>query len=233
VKRFYEVASVAGRPQGHAILLDGREVKTPAKRPLLVPTEALAQAIAEEWAAQGEKVVPASMRLTTIACTVIDRLPERRNAAVGQIAAFAETDFVCYWASEPEELVRRQQAAWQPLLDWATERFDAPLRHTSGVMPLAQPTEAVTALRRAVEALDPWRLAALHGATTVSGSLVIGLALVHGRLDADAAWRAARVDHDFQEERWGRDDLAAAATANAHADLAAAARLLELLDSSP
>ncbi|MBM3505152.1 MAG: ATPase [Alphaproteobacteria bacterium] len=229
MKRFYTAAAAGPIAGGHTVFLDGKPVKTPARNALCLPTEALAGAIAAEWAAQGDTIEPRKMRLMGMACTVLDRIPERRGAAIDQVLAFAETDLLCYRATDPAELVTRQAQAWQPLLDWAAERFDAVLRTTSGVMPLVQPREAIQALRRAVEAVDDWRLSALLAATSGTGSLVVGLALVHGRLDAAGAWRVARIDSDFQEERWGRDELSAESAQHARADLDAAEAWLRLL----
>jgi chaperone required for assembly of F1-ATPase len=171
----------------------------------VVPTAALAEAVAEEWRGQGAKVDPHAMPLMRLAATAIDIGGPERTAVVAQVAGYAATDLVCYRAEHPPELIERQVAAWQPLVDWAMAALDARLVVTQGVVPVAQPEAAIGALRRAVDAYDPWRLAALGSATTASGSLVIALALMAGRLDAEAAWAASQVDETFEIERWGED----------------------------
>lgn len=211
------------------MLLDGRSVRTPAKAPLIVPTLPLADAIAAEWQAQGAKIDPSSMPLLQFANTAIDRVSPDMGARCDEIAAYAETDLICHWASEPAELVDRQRRHWQPLLDWLALALDAPLRPVTGVIPLSQPVGSLAALRAAVAALDAFRLTGLSVLTSITGSLAIGLAVLRGRLEPDAAWAASRVDEDYQIERWGENPEAAAHQAALREEMAAAVRYLDLL----
>jgi chaperone required for assembly of F1-ATPase len=229
VKRFYRDAGVTETPDGFGVALDGKPVSTPAKRPLTVPTHALAEAIAEEWRAQGETVDPRSLPLTRLASIALDLVAPRREAVVAEIAKYARTDLVCYRAEQPPELAQRQRAAWQPLIDWATLRFDAPLAATASILPVAQPAASLKALETAVAAYDTHRLAALHLATAASGSLVVALALVEGRTDAEAAFAAAELDESYEIERWGEDAEQAKRRAGLKEDIALAARFVSLL----
>jgi chaperone required for assembly of F1-ATPase len=231
LKRFYADVTTGPDPGGHAVLLDQRPVRTPARRVLAVPTEPLAAAVAEEWRGQGETVDADSMRLTRLATTVVDLMPARRADAVAEAAGYAGTDLLCYRAVGPASLVARQGAAWQPWLDWAERQHDARLVPASGVMPVAQPEQAVRSLRAAVERLDDWRLVGLHAATTLTGSLLLGLAVERGALGADAAFEAALLDELFEVEQWGEDEEQARRHARIRADLAAAERFLRLLPS--
>ena len=228
MKRVYGAAGVAPAEGGHAVVLDGRPASTPARRPLVLPNAALAEAVAAEWMAQGETVEPATMPLTRLAATAIDRATGGRGRVVDEIAAYAEADLLCHRAVAPAELAARQAAGWQPLLDWLAERHGAKLAVTNGVIAADQSEAAVAALKRVVGAFDDAALAGLHALTAVSGSLVIALALSGGRIDAEAAWRLGRIDEDFQGERWGVDAEAAERGESLRADLHAAARFLRL-----
>jgi chaperone required for assembly of F1-ATPase len=228
-KRFYSEVAVGTAGGGFEVRLDGRGVRTPQKAALILPNRALAEAVREEWAGQGEHVRPATMPLTSLACTAVDRVAPRRAEAAGEIVGYAGTDLLCYRAEHPAALVARQAAVWQPLLDWAALVLDAPLKVTSGILPADQTVEAVAALRSAVETLDDLRLAALGSATRTSGSLVIGLALSRGRVSADAAFDAAELDATFQIEKWGEDLEATRRRTAVRDDLTAARRLLDLL----
>jgi chaperone required for assembly of F1-ATPase len=231
VKRFYRAAGVEEEDGRYRIVLDGRPARTPAKRPLALPARAAAEAIAAEWQAQGEEFEPAALRLTRLANTAIDRVAVNRPAVVGEVARFAATDLVCYRAGEPRELVRRQAEAWQPLVEWAGERHGAHLCITEGVIPAAQSNAALAALTRAVESYDDFALTALHAATAAAGSLVIGLALGEGRIDAETAFAAACLDETFQAEQWGVDAEAEERRAALKAAIESAARFLALLRS--
>jgi chaperone required for assembly of F1-ATPase len=231
MRRVYKEARPGSAEGRHGVLLDGKPLRTPAGTPVSLPSAALAAAVAEEWQGQGERIVAEAMPLTRLACTVLDRVDKERASLVAAIAGYAETDLVCYRADQPASLVERQQLLWQPLVDWATLRFDAPLAVVAGVMHRPQPPGAVAALAAAVAVIDdPWRLLALYEATQLTGSLVIGLALLEGRLDAEDAWRAAHVEEDYQIERWGEDSEAARRRAGLRADLDAVMRFLALLD---
>jgi chaperone required for assembly of F1-ATPase len=229
MRRFYKQAASAEAEGGFGVVLDGKPILTPARAALVLPSRALAEAIAAEWAAQGDVIRPSSMHLMQLAATSLDKVAPNRAFVIDQVAAFAETDLLCYRAEGPAELVARQRALWQPLLDWALVAFDAPLLVTSGVAPVVQPPEAIGALRTAIMAQDDWRLTALHVSTALLGSVVLGLALVHGRLDADAAFEAAEVDATYQIERWGEDHEGTARRAALRQEIGGAARFIALL----
>jgi len=220
---------VAEADGAFAIVLDGRPVRTPAKAPLAVPSRALAEAIACEWQAQGERVDPDSMPLTRIASIAIDLVAPRRDSVIAEIAKYAGTDLVCYRAERPPELVARQHATWQPLVDWTRERYGAALAVTAGIVPTDQPEPALRALVDAVAAHDSMKLAALHLAIALCGSVVVALALAAGRLDAESAFAAAELDQTFEIERWGEDEEQTRRRADLRAEIAAAARFLALL----
>ena len=232
-KRFYETAEAVAAASGHGIALDGKPVRTPAGRPLAVPGAALASAIAEEWAAQGETIDRETMPLTRLVCTALDLVPERRAEIVAEVAAYAETDLVCYRTDEPPALARRQAAAWQPLVAWTAERYDAHLAVTSSITPIDQAPEALEALQDAVAGEDDFTLAGLSLATRSFGSLVIALAMRNSRLDAGAAADASLVDERYQLERWGADAELAARCAGVARDAGVAERLFRLLAARP
>ncbi|HEX8444494.1 MAG TPA: ATP12 family protein [Allosphingosinicella sp.] len=205
MKRFYREATAARTESGWEIRLDDRPVKTPARRPLRLPTAALAEAVADEWRAQGDKVDPRSMPLTGLANAAIDRIAPDPQAFARGLASYGESDLLCYRADGPEPLVRRQGGAWDPLLAWARNRFDIDFEVTTGVIHCPQPERTVEQLARAVSARDPFRLAALSPIVTISGSLIIALALDEQAVDLDTAWLAATVDEAWQAEQWGED----------------------------
>lgn len=205
MKRFYREVSVAPGEHGHRILLDGRPMRTPAKQPFAAPTAALGEAIAAEWREQEEEIRPDDMPLTRLASTAIDRMPAQRQAAIDEVVAYADTDLVCYRAAEPFELVQRQQHTWQPMLDWVSGTYGVRLTVTTSLLPVVQPAAVRARLRDAIEDLSDWPLVGVHTATTALGSVVLGLGLLHGRLDADAALAASLLDELFEIERWGSD----------------------------
>lgn len=229
MNRVYDKVKSRAAEGGYGIALDGRPVRTPARRDLIVPSAALAAAIAAEWDAQRNEIRPATMPLTRLAATAIDRTAHQRDKTIAEIANYAETDLVCYRADHPPALAARQQAIWQPLVDWATLRFDASLAVTTGVIPTQQSTASLKAFAAAVAAHDDFRLTALHTLTAACGSLVIALAVIEGRVDAGAAFAASQLDESFQIELWGEDAEATARREALAADIAAAARFLELL----
>lgn len=233
MKRRYRSVGAAPQPDGSvAIELDGKAMATPGRRPFQVPSSALGEAIAEEWRAQGDEVRPDAMPLTQIAATAIDRVRAYRPGLVDAVAAYGATDMLCYRADGPVELVERQRLLWQPLLDWAARTLDAPLRVTSGIVPIDQPADALAALRRAVEAEDDFALAALSCATAALGSLVTALALARGEIDVARAFDVAELDASFQIERWGEDPEAVRRRRTLRQDLESAARFRSLLYSS-
>lgn len=228
MKRFYkDVALIVGEG-GHEIQLDGRPVRTPARAPLTLPTVALAQAIADEWKAQGDSVDPRSMPFTGLANGVIDQIiPNHQSFAAG-IARYGESDLLCYRAEGPHELVEREAAAWDPLLEWAQHRYDVAFRVTHGIIPVEQPAETLERLSMAVAAFDPFLLAGLSTLVTLSGSLVCGLAIVEGHQDGDAIWTASVIDEVWEVEQWGEDAEAAARSARRRAEFLMAQRFCEL-----
>ena len=228
-KRFYKEAKAAPLDDGFTVLLDGRAVKTPAKSSLKVPTLALAEAMAGEWEGQGEKIDPRTMWLTKLANTAIDRVAPRRDEVIADIMAFAGTDLICYRADNPAELARRHIAYWQPLVDWAADTFGARLRVTEGLTHIAQDEDALAALRSALTGIGSFSLAALHNATTLTGSAIIGLALLKGRLDVGQAFDASHVDEAWQAELCGEDEDEALRLATRREELADTARFFALL----
>jgi chaperone required for assembly of F1-ATPase len=229
VKRVYHKVEVCPVGDGYGIALDNKPVRTPAKRELVVPTKALAAAIAQEWDAQRPDIRPHTMALTRLATTAIDRVSVQRDQVVSEIAGYGGTDLVCYRADHPPDLAARQHASWQPLIDWTTLRYDAALSVTVGVIPTPQSPASLKALAKAVAAQDDFRLTALHALTTASGSLVIGLAVLEGQIDADTASDASQLDETYQIELWGEEAEAAERRHALAADIAAAARFLALL----
>ena len=229
MKRFYKQARVKGAAGGHGVELDGRLVKTLGKRDLVVPSPALAAAMAGEWEAQQGEIRRETMPLTRLAGVTLDRGSIEREAVVQKAAGYAGTDLVCYRATRPPALVARQDAVWQPLIDWATERYDAPLVVTNGVIPASQPAASLAALAAVVAAHGDFALTALHAATTACGSLVIALALMEGRLDADQAFAASQLDESYQIEAWGEDGEQAKRRAALASEIEAAAQFISLL----
>ncbi|CAK0751852.1 ATP synthase mitochondrial F1 complex assembly factor 2 [Azospirillaceae bacterium] len=229
MKRFYKLVTVDASDSSLRILLDGKPIRTPAKSVLSPPTTALANAIAEEWRAQEQSVIPDSMPLTQFTNAAIDMVSTRRAEIVESVAAYAGSELLCYRAESPSELIERQRRHWQPLLDWAALRFDALMTVYSGVMPHPQPPEALRSLRAAVEALDVWRLTALHVMVGACGSLVVGLALLEGRISPDEAFAFSELDESYQIEFWGEDLEATKRRTRLRRDLTAVRRFVDLL----
>lgn len=230
-KRFYKSAEVGERESGFAVLLDGRPIRTPGKRELVVPARDLAAAIAAEWEAQDQLIDPGTMPLTRLVNSALDAVGERRREVADDVAAFAGSDLLCYRAEAPDGLVRRQAEAWNPVLAWARRELGAEFVLRAGLMPIAQPPEALEAVRRTLSDADPLALAALHVLTTLSGSALLAIAHWKGELSADEAWRAATVDETWQREQWGRDAEAEAHAALRRAEFDAASRCLLSLRS--
>lgn len=229
-KRFYKLASVSDVAP-FQILLDGRPVKTPKKRPLAVPTRALAEAIAEEWQAQQEFVDPSRMPLTRFANTAIDAVSETQDAVAADIVAYAGSDLVCYRAETPDELVVRQARAWNPIVAWADEALSATFKAVPGVVHVPQSPEALAAVAEALKPHDAFRLTGLHVLTTLMGSALLALALAAGAITPDGAWADAHVDEDYQISLWGEDAEAVARRRGRRAEFDAAYRWLTLLSS--
>ncbi|MBB5684365.1 ATP12 family chaperone protein [Sphingobium boeckii] len=226
MKRFYKDA--AATPD-RGVALDGRPVRTPGKALLAVPTDALADAIAAEWHAQGEDIDPRSMHLTGLANAAIDRVAGDPATFAAGLSAYGESDLLCYRAESPQALVSRQSAAWDPLLNWAAERFDVAFAVISGVMHAHQPAATVARLAAVTAARDSFALAGLFPLVTISGSLIAALAISEEAFDADAVWDAVTVDERWQAENWGVDALEAKTQALRRRDFMAATRFLELL----
>jgi chaperone required for assembly of F1-ATPase len=205
MKRFYKEVAARADANGHAILLDGRPVRTPAKAALEVPTPQLAEAIVGEWEAQGDTIDPRSMPLTGLANAAIDRVAPELDAFVRGLAAYGESDLLCYRADTPGGLVARQAEHWDPLLAWSRRRFDVDFEVVHGIMHRDQPATTIDRLRKAVEARDAFALAGLSPLITIPGSLIIALALAEGEIDVDTAWAATTVDEAWQIEQWGED----------------------------
>ncbi len=229
MKRFYKQAAAAAQDEMFSILLDGRPVRTPGKGLLHLPTQGLADAVAAEWSAQAETIEPATMPLTQLASTAIDRILPQKQAVAAEVARYAETDLVCYRAVAPESLALRQQAAWGPLLDWLASEYSARLVVTEGIQPVQQPPDAIAAIRKGVSAFGHFRLAGLSSATSVMGSVVIGLALTAGRIPSQDAADAAFIDETYQMEQWGNDPEELERLARLRSDLRAVQRFLALL----
>ena len=214
---------------GWQVTLDGKPIRTPGKLPLVLPTEALARAIAAEWDAQTDRIDPGAMPLTRAANSAIEKVAPQFAAVADMLAEYGGTDLLSYRADHPEVLAARQAAEWDPLIDWAAVALKAPLRITEGVIPVPQDPAALARLRDRLDRLTPWQLTALHDLVTLPGSLILGLAVLEGRIDAATAHRLARLDEDYQAEQWGRDDEAEAAAAARLDAMRVAERLLALL----
>jgi chaperone required for assembly of F1-ATPase len=227
-RRFYTAVDVDEEPDGCRILLDGKPVRTPARRTLAAPTRALARAIAAEWEAQDTHIEPARMPLTRLANSIIDGVADQARPVAAEIEKYLASDLLFYRAGEPQGLVERQARHWDPLLAWAREQLAARFVLAQGVVHVAQPAEALAAARAAIPA-DAWRLGALASITTLTGSGLLALALLRGAVSVDDAWAAAHVDEDWNMEFWGRDELALARRAFRFAEFAAAASVLQLL----
>lgn len=228
MKRFWKDVTVVTEDGGHGIRLDGRPVRTPGRLPLVVPSRTLAEAIAEEWRAVEGEIAPAEMRLTGLANAAIERIAPDPAPHVAGIAAYGESDLTCYRAESPEPLVTREAAAWDPLLAWATTRYDVHFEIAAGVIHRPQPAATVTRLGEAVAARDAFELAALAAIVPITGTLVGALALAEGAISADTLWTAATVDEAWQAEMWGEDAEGARALAAKRVDYEAAAQFLGL-----
>jgi chaperone required for assembly of F1-ATPase len=229
VKRFYKDVTTAPDENGFTVFLDGRPVRTPARNLMRLPSHALARQVAEEWSAQGDELAPADMRLTRFATTAIDLMPSRRGDAVAEIAGYAATDLLCYRAPDPAELAVRQEATWQPWLDWLERAFGSRLVVTRTIDPIPQPEESLASIGRAIEALDDWRLVGVHAAATVLGSVVLALAMERGELGPEEAFKTALLDELYEIERWGEEQEQLRRHARLKADLVGTDRFLRAL----
>ena len=230
MRRFYATADALASDDGWTVTLDGKPVRTPGRAALDLPNAALAAAVTAEWAAQGDTLKPETMPLTGFAYAAIDRVAPDRAAFAAGLAAFAETELLCYRADGPTALVAAQTAGWDPLLAWARQRFDVDFIVTSGINHTAQPPATLARIAAAWAAFDAFRLAALHPVVTICGSAVIGLAVAERHLSATAAFATGQLDELWQAEQWGSDPLAVASLASRRAALDDAVRLLDLLE---
>ena len=223
-KRFWKDTSVVEAGDGFTVHLDGRKLRTPVKSELIVPTRKMAKAIAAEWEAQGEKVDPLTMPVTRSANAAIDKVAPMHAEVSDLVAAYGGTDLLCYRAESPSELVARQNAAWDPLLEWAAETLAAPLKSGVGIVHVAQDEAVLAALGRRVAEQDAFQLAAFHDLVGMSGSLIIGFATIHKVLPVAELWRRSRIDEDWQIEHWGDDDEEITTSAGKRAGFEHAAR---------
>ncbi|CAM3367117.1 ATP12 family protein [Paracoccus nototheniae] len=227
-RRFWTTVTLRPEDDGFAILLDDRQLMTPSKHRLVLPTEPLALAVADEWRAQQDLIDPRTMPLTRAANSAVEKVAPQADGVASMLAEYGGTDLLSYRATEPQVLIDRQAEGWDPLLDWAATDLGAPLRVTHGVIPVPQDPAALARLRAHIDRLDLYALTALHDLVTIPGSLILGLAVVHGRIDAAEAHRLSRIDEDFQAERWGADDEAIEAAEGRRLSIARAEQLFHL-----
>jgi chaperone required for assembly of F1-ATPase len=227
-RRFYEAVAVNEEPTGFAVVLDGRPIRTPARRALAAPRRPLAEAIAAEWHAQTEFIDPAGMPMTRLANTIIDGVAVARDEVAAEIVNYLGSDLVCYRAATPQGLVTRQSRHWDPILAWSKAALGAEFATVRGITFVRQPDEAIARAGAAIPR-DPWRLGAVDAITTLTGSALIALALARGDIGLEGAWAAAHVDEDWNMEFWGRDELSLKRRAYRFAEMTAAARVLGML----
>lgn len=202
-------------------------MRTPGRHPLALPTEALANCVAEEWREQPEEIAPENMPMTRFVNTAIDRVRPRLQDVIDEIAAYTATDLLCYRTTAPEGLAARQAAAWQPLLEWVETRYGAVLRVTQSIMPVPQDGAALAIIRSEIAAHDEFALSGMHSLTVASGSIVIALSVAEGRLEAAEAAVVSLIDETYQAEKWGEDSEVAARRELIIKEITAAARFLE------
>lgn len=232
MKRFWKQAEYERVDGGFQLRLDGRDIRTPARAPLVVPTAALADAVAGEWNAVEEKLDPAAMPMSGLANAAIDRIAVDRDAFIEEITAFANSDLLCYRAESPRELAERQAGSWDSILDWARGAHGTDFVLIEGIVHQPQPAGTIAAIGKGVAARSDFELAALSRLTSLSGSAVASLALAEGALDAKTVWQASIIDELWQEEQWGVDDIALGQRAARAAEFLTAARFLALSKQS-
>ncbi|OYX40570.1 MAG: ATPase [Rhodobacterales bacterium 32-67-9] len=232
-KRFWTDVRAEAEEGGYTVYLDHRPIRSPAKRPLLLPTLAMAEAVAAEWAAVADVVNPGAMPVTRSANAAIDKVAPQFDEVADLIAAYGGSDLLCYRAEGPEVLVRAQAEAWDPLLDWAARTYGAPLVTTVGVVPVDQPRESLARLAGPVFAASAFELTALHDLVSLTGSLVLGLAATRGGFEPEQLWRLSRIDEDWQAAHWGQDEDAMIAATQKHADFTHARHFWEISAPRP
>ncbi len=211
-KRFWKAVHVTECEGGFTVHLDTRQAKTPGKQPLILPTRAMAEAVAAEWDAQQGPLRPETMPFTRAANSAIDKVAPQFDVTVADLAGYGGTDLLCYRATGPEGLISRQNDGWSPLLDWSASVLQAPLVAVPGVMHIAQKQPSLARLHGHVAAMTPFQITGFHDLVQLSGSLILALAVTRGRLTADEAWALSRIDETWQIEAWGVDEDAAALT---------------------
>ncbi|WP_298258328.1 ATP12 family protein [uncultured Litoreibacter sp.] len=218
-KRFWKTTTVEAVDGGYTVLLDGRSVRTPVKTLVQVPTKAMAEAMAAEWDAQSEKIDPLTMPVTRAANAALDKVSAQHDEVVDMLAAYGDSDLLCYRADGPDGLIAKQAQGWDSLIDWAATDLGAPLQLRSGIMHEPQEAKTLSTLRGHVAQFDAFRLTAFHDLVAITGSLILGLAVTRGRLSAEQAWDLSRIDEEWQVAQWGRDDEAEAQAAIKKRDL--------------
>jgi chaperone required for assembly of F1-ATPase len=229
LRRSYKDVAVGERDDGFALLLDAKPAKTPAGAPLALPTRGLAEAGAEEWRGQGERLEPTTMMLTHLACSAIDRVGRGRGKVIEHALGFGRGDVLCYRAEAPDELAKRQKEIWDPLLHWAHESCGLRLAADAGIAYIEQPADALLRMQELVAQLDDFTLAAFDAAATATHSFVLALALVRGKLGAEEAFEAAQLEELYQAEKWGSDAEAEARRKRLREELMAIGRFVRLL----
>ncbi len=223
-KRFWKSAQAVACDGGFTVMLDGRPVRTPAKSPLMMPTMAMAEAVAAEWDAQEDIIDPRIMPVTRGANAAIDKVRTQRQEVIGLLADYGDSDLLCYRAAGPAELIKRQADAWDPMLDWAEVHLGVRLFVGEGVMHVTQPSAALSKMHAEVAAFDDFALAGLHDLISISGSLILALAITKNGVTVEEAWTFSRIDEHWQIEQWGEDEEAAEAESVKRAAFLDAAR---------
>lgn len=229
IRRVYKTVTVGEGDSGLRVLLDGKPVMTPLRKPLTTPRRALVEALAAEWDAQNPHIEPEHMPLTRLTATALDRIAPDRAAFINELMNYADADLLCYRVTSPADLKARQDAIWQPVLDWLAGHLKIVMTTAPGLMPHSQPPETVAALRHALEALDVDRLTALQAAAALANSLALSLAFAHGHLSGAEVFAAASLDETYQMEQWGEDELALDRRRGIEADLLAIGEYLRLV----
>ncbi|NVK17886.1 MAG: ATPase [Methylocystaceae bacterium] len=230
LKRFYKSVDIMEDKGGFRVTLDGRQLKSPAKRSLLLPTKSLAEKLAEEWDAQEEHIYPLTMPMMGLASTAVDRIGQLRDGVIEQIAKYAETDLICYWTDTPEDLAQRQAETWTPYLEWVKQRVNVELKTQTGILHVQQPKESIIRFTDIITNFNDWELAGLSSATHCTGSLVLGLALIEGHIDSHKAFEDSQVDETYQIEQWGEDWEATERREVLRKDLASVSTWISLLN---
>jgi chaperone required for assembly of F1-ATPase len=228
LKRFYKKVAVIPDGGGFAVHLDGRPIRTPAKAPLLLPTRALAERVAAEWDAQDTEVRPQTMPMTGLANATIDLMPSRRGEIVADVAGYAGTDLLCYRAETPAELRARQDSGWQPVLDWVADHLGLRFVVTAGIVPVDQEPGLVEAARLHLDTYDDFAMVGASRLTHGTGSVVLAIAVLEGRIDAEQAFLLSQIDELWQDSLWGEDEEATAFRAALRQDLLEAAEFVRL-----